>query len=76
MLKLDDQESIDGHTTGDLRSLDLDQPTYVGGIPYEEHSKMVNRTALMHLLGKSEKLFQLLSFESNIYFYVKSNISI
>ena len=51
MLKLDDQESIDGHSLGALRSLDLDQPTYVGGVPYAEHSKLVNRTALMHLLG-------------------------
>ena len=51
MLKLDDHESIDGHSIGALRSLDLDQPTYVGGVPYAEHSKLVNRTALMHLLG-------------------------
>ena len=53
MLKLDDHESVDGHSAGALRSLELDQPTYVGGVPYgsTEHSQLVNRTALMHLLG-------------------------
>ena len=53
MLKLDDHESVDGHSAGALRSLELDQPTYVGGGPYgsTEHSQLVNRTALMHLLG-------------------------
>ena len=53
MLKLDDHESVDGHSGGALRSLELDQPTYVGGVPYgsTEHSQLVNRTALMHLLG-------------------------
>ncbi len=38
MLKLDNHEEVEGHSAGVLRSLDLEQPTYVGGIPYEMKS--------------------------------------
>lgn len=33
MLKVDQHDNVDGHSEGALRSLDIRQPTYVGGVP-------------------------------------------
>ena len=51
MLKLDDHDSVDGHSKGALRSLDINQPTYVGGIPHPDEMKLGNRTHIAINLG-------------------------
>ena len=54
MLKLDDYDSVDGHSKGTLRSLDIDQPTYIGGLP--EHAKLGNLTHIALNLGYGGKV--------------------
>ena len=51
MLKLDDNDSVDGHSKGTLRSLDIDQPTYVGGLPHRQEGKLGNLTQIAQNLG-------------------------
>ena len=51
MLKLDDYDSVDGHSKGTLRSLDTNQPTYVGGIPHPDEKKLGNLTHIAINLG-------------------------
>ena len=54
MLKLDDYDNIDGHSQGSLRSLDIGQPTYVGGIPHSDDLRLGNVSQLMKNLGVSK----------------------
>lgn len=51
MLKLDDYDSIDGHSKGALRSLDTNQPTYIGGIPHANEGKLGNLSLIAKNLG-------------------------
>ena len=51
MLKLDDYDSVDGHSKGTLRSLDTNQPTYVGWIPHPDEKKLGNLTHIAINLG-------------------------
>lgn len=54
MLKLDDNENTDGHSRGSLRSLDILQPTYIGGLPHSEDQHMGNVTLMAKNLGLSK----------------------
>ena len=54
MLKLDDYDSVDGHSKGALRSLDITSPTYVGGIPHPDEKKLGNLTFIAINLGLSK----------------------
>ena len=54
MLKLDDYDSVDGHSKGALRSLDITSSTYVGGIPHPDEKKLGNLTFIANNLGLSK----------------------
>jgi agrin len=54
MLKLDDFDNVDGHSLGSLRSLDLGQPTYVGGVPHSADLSLGNVSRLITNLGMSK----------------------
>ena len=54
MLRLDDYDSVDGHSKGALRSLDTNQPTYIGGIPHLSENKLGNYSVIAHNLGMSK----------------------
>ena len=45
ILKVDQEEDVVGQSQGSLRSLDIGEPTYVGGIPTHSKSQNVSRMA-------------------------------
>ena len=45
ILKVDQEEDVVGQSQGSLRSLDIGEPTYVGGIPTQSKSQNVSKIA-------------------------------
>lgn len=46
MLKLDDHDNVDGQSKGSLRSLEVTEPSYVGGLPPNANQRVLDNLGL------------------------------
>ncbi len=58
-----------GQSQGNLRSLDIGEPTYVGGIPTQSKSQNVSRIASNLGMGPLRSNYNLLFLSLSIIFY-------